>query len=304
MAANKITVLQDDPAQINVLAARQDTYANATALLLVQLALNVGFPVVGAAIALFTPEIKPHVAALALAVIVLDTLLIDRRQRLLLRRAAKIGEHYDCAVLDLPWDQFTVGEKVEAEDIHRAASTYLKRHGEDGLKGWYPQGASEVPLHLGRIVCQRTNLRYDSELRRSYGTWLLCSSLALVCFFVVVGFYNDLSLTAWVLTMAPATPFLSWAAREYYRQSDAADTLDSLRKEARTLWERCLNGQCEADECTVKSRELQSAIYLRRVITPLVFPLVYRFRRAGLEDEMKEGATQLVAEYKQTKRKK
>lgn len=302
MPANKIPERQDEPAQIKVLAARQQTYAVATKLLLAQLLLNIGLPVVGAAVALTVPEVRPHVAAIALAAIIFDALLIDRHQRVLLKRAAKIGEEYDCVVLELPWDHFTVGDKVEAEDIHRGATAYTKRRTVEELRSWYPTEAGEVPLHLGRIICQRANLRYDSELRRSFGSCLLYSSLGVILAFVTIALWRDSTLTAWVITMAPVTPFLSWAAREYYRQSDAADTLDVLRKEARSLWDKCLNNDCDIDECTTRSRELQSAIFLRRVITPLILPFVYRFRRSGLEAEMKDGAATLVAEYKRTKR--
>jgi hypothetical protein len=45
-------------------------------------------------------------------------------------------------------------------------------------------------------------------------------------------------MTEWVLSLAPATPFLAWAAREYYRQRDTADLLEDLMKEAKKLWAR------------------------------------------------------------------
>jgi hypothetical protein len=296
-AVNQIPVLQDGEEQLKLLRARQRTYAIATFVMVVQLGLILGVPVFGGLLAAVWPALKAYAAAASLAVIVLDVLLLDRYHRMLMKRAAKIAEQFDCAVLDLPWDQFTVGDKVEAEDIHAAARAFAARRDDSNLRGWYPMAAGEVPLHLARIICQRTNLRYDSKLRRSYGALLKVVSLCLTGMFVISGLAQDSSVTAWVLTMAPVTPFLAWAAREYYRQSDTADQLEALMKEARKLWDRALADSCGPDDCRTWSRAFQNAIYHRRVTSPLVFPLLYGFKRLSLEDEMNEGAANFLREY-------
>lgn len=296
-AVNQIPVLQDAEAQLKLLRARQRTYAIATFIMVVQLGLILGIPVLGGILSAVWPTLKAYAAAASLAVIVLDVLLLDRYHRMLLKRAAKIAEQFDCAVLDLPWDQFTVGDKVEAEDIHAAARAFAARCDDSKLKGWYPRAAGEVPLHLARIICQRTNLRYDSKLRRSYGAILRAVSLCLTGLFVVSGLAQDSSVTAWVLTMAPVTPLLAWAAREYYRQSDTADQLEMLMKEARKLWDRALADGCGPDDCRASSREFQNAIYVRRAASPLIFPLLYRLKRLSLEDEMNDGAANFLREY-------
>jgi hypothetical protein len=294
---NQIPILQDAEEHLKLLRARQRTYAITTFIMVVQLGLILGIPVLGGVLAAVWPDLKAYVAAASLTVIVLDALLLDRHHRVLMRRAAKIAEQFDCAVLDIPWDQFTVGDKVEAEDIHAAARAFAARRDDSKLRGWYPKAVGEVPLHLARIICQRTNLRYDSKLRRSYGAILRTVSFCLVAIFVILGLGRDVSVTAWVLTMAPATPFLAWAAREYYRQTDTADLLDTLMKEARKLWDRALAGSCGPDDCRIRSREFQNAIYNRRTASPLVFPLLYRFKRLSLEDEMNEGAANFLREY-------
>lgn len=302
MASNKIPTTQDAPAQIKLLRARKHTYSLADALFLVQLAINVGLPTVGGAIALVWPEAKPCVAAFALAAIVLDPLLVDRYLKRLLKQAAVIAEQFDCAVLQLPWDKFTVGDTVDHEEIHTAAASYTARRDDTAIMGWYPREVGKVPLHIARVICQRTNLRYDSSLRRRYGTILVLASLGLAALFVVVGLAQDATITAWVLTMAPATPLLAWAAREYYRQIDAADALEALKKQADALLERALADACPPDDCQAMSREFQSAIYLRRVANPLLVPFLYRFMRPRLENEMHEGAAHLVARYERTRK--
>jgi hypothetical protein len=105
-------------------------------------------------------------------------------------------------------------------------------------------------------------------------------------------------MTAWVLSMAPATPILAWATREYYRQHDTAELLENLMKEAKKLWAAALDGQYDEKECSRKSRELQSAIYTRRGTSPLVIPLLHRIKRLQLEDEMDAGAANFLEEFK------
>lgn len=294
---NSIPDVQNEGDQLKVLRARRWTYTLATRVMMAQLGLTLGVSIAGSMLAALRPDMKALIAAASLVVIVVDALILDRYQKLLLKRAAKMGEQFDCAVLNLPWDRFVVGEKLDAEDVHAAAKAFEARRDDAQLKGWYPEAVGRVPLHLARIICQRTNLRYDSRLRRRYGAGLMCAALLLLGVLTLTVLVQSTSMETWVLTLAPATPFLSWAARELYRQTDTADLLDTLKKEAGKLWESALTGGCDAETCRTKSREFQSAIYSRRASSPLIFPLIYKLMRSKLEDEMNAGAEDFVREY-------
>ncbi|MDP9086104.1 MAG: S-4TM family putative pore-forming effector, partial [Pseudomonadota bacterium] len=266
-------------------------------LMVAQIVLTVVIPIVGAVTTLFLADLKPHFAALALIILLLDTIVLDRQYKSLIKRGAKIGERFDCAVLALPWNSFVVGEEPEAEDTNAAARSWSKRRNDAKLKDWYPVAAGEMPLALGRIVCQRTNLRYDSRLRRSFGAIILTVVVIVVLGLLAAGLLQNLNLTAWILTLAPATPLLSWAGREYTRQRDTADLLEDLMKKATAFWNRALAGDCDEDGCLQQSREFQNAIYLRRSTTPLVMPYLYKFKRLTLEDEMNDAASDFLAAY-------
>jgi len=287
---NTIPTLQNEEEAIKLLRARTQVYASASKMMVLQLLLTVVFPVASAVLAIVWPGLRASVAAASLAIVIVDPLVLDHRYKMLMKRAAKIAEQFDCTVLGLPWDQFTVGDRVEAEDIHTAAGDYAKRHDDTKLLHWYPESVGAAPLHLARIICQRTNLRYDSQLRRSYGVIIKVVALILFGGLFVSALVQNLSVADWVLSMTPATPVLAWAIREYYRQRDTAVLLEDLLKEARKLWARALAGQCDADECLHRSREFQNAIYTRRATSPLILPLLYRLKRSRLEDEMNEGA--------------
>ncbi|HEY0958263.1 MAG TPA: S-4TM family putative pore-forming effector [Novosphingobium sp.] len=295
---NTIPARQNMESALKQLHARQWTYVIANRLMVAQIVLTVLVPITGAVLTLCFPAVRPHFAALALVVLVLDTVLLDRQYKAVLKRGAKLGEKFDSLVLGLPWNAFIAGDESESEDVYAAASAWRKRHTDEKLLDWYPIASGELPLALGRIVCQRTNLRYDSQLRRSYGTIILVTVGLVALSLIVVGLVQDLNMTAWVLTLAPATPLLSWAGREFYRQRDTAEQLEDLTKKARGFWKRALEGACDEDRCLKESRELQDAIYLRRSTSPLIIPFLYRIKRLGLEDQMNEAANNFLEEYR------
>lgn len=295
--SNAILQRQNEEAQLRLMRARQWTFKVATRFLTAQMLLTVAVPIVGSIWTLFVPALRPHLAALALAILVLDTLYLDRRYKSLVKRAAKISEQFDCTVLELPWNNFVAGEKVEAEDTGAAARAWAKHETDEELVNWYPVAAGQMPISLGRILCQRTNLRYDSSLRQAFGSVILALVTLVLGGLVVAGLAEDLSLTAWVLTLAPATPLLSWAGREYYRQRDTIEQLDELKAKATSFGNEALAGTCSEADCLARSRAFQDAIYLRRATSPLVIPFLYRFKRQALEGEMEDAAAEFLKDY-------
>ena len=291
---NKIPTLQNGEEGLKLLRARTHIYTCAKRMMVIQLLLTVIVPIAGAVLVLFRPEFRAHVAAASLAIVIFDPLVLDRQYKLLIKRAAKIAEQFDCTVLSLPWDQFTVGDRIDAEDIHAAARAYATHHDDANLLGWYPESVGAAPLHLARIICQRANLRYDSELRRSYAVIIQIIVWVLSCGLAAYGLFQNMQMRDLVLSMAPAAPLLAWAAREYYRQRDTADLLEDLKKEAEKLWAQAQVGACDADGCLQKSREFQNAIYARRATSQLVMPFLYQIKRSRLEDEMNYGAVTLL----------
>lgn len=297
MTTNAIPERQNEEAHLNLMRARQWTYVLAQRLLITQMLLTILVPVVGAIWSIFQPEARPIVAATALVVLLLDTIFLDREYKLLIKQGAKTGEKFDCAVLNLPWNRFVVGEEPETEDIRAASREWSKRRDDGKLRDWYPLDAGKMPIALGRIVCQRTNLRYDARLRRSFGRIIVAVAGTVMLGLIVAGLAQDLTFTAWILTFVPAMPLLSWAGREFYRQKDAADQLEELWKKATTFWKRALAGECDDDACLQESREFQNAIYLRRATSPLVLPYLYNFKRLTLEDEMNDAAENFLDAY-------
>jgi len=294
-ALNRIPELQNAPAELSLMRARQQTYLRAKRLLVLQFILTVGVPVIAAVCALVAPGIRPYTAALSLLISVLDVTVLDRAQRDYLKLAAKIAELFDCAVLEMPWNRFVAGKPPEPEALADAEQAW--RGGDDGIRDWYPASVGNAPLFLARIICQRTNLWYDASLRRHYGSWILGGAVVLLVALLAAALVTGLTVEVFIASvLAPAGPIIIWSFREYFRQRDTAEAQETVKGDAEALWERAKGGGCQENECADLSRAFQNAIYARRAASPLMLPLVYKLRRAAMEAQMNRGAAAYLRE--------
>jgi SMODS-associating 4TM effector domain len=151
----------------------------------------------------------------------------------------------------------------------------------------------QAPIELARIVCQRSNLWYDTELRRRYGAGIIFGAIILVSLLVLLGVVQSLTLVEMVAAaFVPAAPVLIWALRECLRQRDAADANERVKEAAEVFSSGMTASTIDSDLCLAQSRSFQDAIFGRRATNPLVFPWLYRILRKGLEVQMNIGAAE------------
>jgi hypothetical protein len=295
LAMNDIPNRQNSERALWLMRARQRTYALATLLQIIQLGVSVVLPAICAWIALSQPGSRAPLAATSLLLLLIDIFLLDNFQAVLLRRAAKFGELFDCEVLDLPWNGFIAGAKPDREDIEAAASAYPRTPAALAvIRDWYPP-VGRAPIHIARVVCQLANMRYDAKLRLRYATalWTFGGVTLLAGF---VGWAtSSLTLDQIVLSLfVPATPIIVWSFREAFRQRSAAAAQQRIKGAVDALWDKIATDNAEAGRR--RAREFQDAIYQRRVSSPLIFPLVYHVLRDKMESQMNKGAEERLRE--------
>lgn len=299
---NHIIKTQNQDKMLSLLRARSRIYSRAKriqgAILLVTLLL----PLLSLAAASLIPNAKAYIALVSIFIGVGELLAIDRWHKGRMKCAAKLQEEFDCAVLDMPPNDFLVGGNVDHEEVFELSQKPFDEDGERRLQNWYPLAVGQIPLPLGRILCQRENLLYDSSVRTTYGvvlTWGLTALVALLAFYSLA---MDLKIEALVLTVVvPAMPVITWALREKHRQKDTVETLARLKSESEKLWKAVLAGMDPA-AAGERSRELQDAIFSHRVSSPMVFDFLYRYKRSDLEAQMNAGALHLVTQYQSQSR--
>lgn len=293
---NAITTQQNTDDMLRLLRARRLLYRRAKRMQALSIGLTLALPILGALAATIWPVASPWIAAFAILFTVVDASLLDTLHKARLKTAAKLQEAFDCDLLSMDWNEFLVGPRVDAEEVYAGSSQRLSEADEAQIRDWYPKAVALLPMHLARLICQRENLMYDSALRRSYCTVIAWLVGVLVLLAIVVGLAVTTSLPALVLAAAPAAPALSWMLRETRRQRDTIEQQTHLKTKSQQQIERGLEGASE-QECRLRSRELQDAIYAHRVSSPLILDIVYQRKRETLERAMEHGAQKWANDY-------
>ena len=276
----------EEPYQ-RLLKARQWRWAVAVRWQTAQLGIVLAAPILAITLGLAVPAAKPFISFLAVCLTIADVTLIDRAYKAALKSAARASEIFDVQLLKLSWHNLVAGKRPTPEETDSAARGWERLRFKRPILNWYAIDVDKVPMGLARVICQRTNLTYDSDLRSLYRTLLDVLAIAVAIIIIVVGLlsrmiFADFVLAAWV----PAAPFLTWALRERFRQSDAIKANESVIQEAENLIEAVIARTCADDVCLVRSRSLQDAIFQRRATTVLLFPGIYHCRRADAERDM------------------
>jgi len=294
-----IGAAQNAEKQTHRLAAQRQLYASAKQVFGWQVIIGGPVAVAGAALVLLRPEFKVYVASWGLLVALCDVAWLTPWQKSLRSSAARIQEAFDCDVLELKWNELKAGKHPDPELVKSQSSKYEKWADEmPTLKDWYSPRVDEIPLHVGRIVCQRTNCWWDATQRRHYAAWLF--GIVALVFVVVCGLAlsGGASLEALLLKcILPLAPALLIALRQFTEQREAADRLDKLKDHCSTIWKDALSGKSKS-ALTEMSRNLQDEILENRRKAPPVLDLVFKRLRNDYEANMNHAADHYVSEAK------
>ena len=305
---NKIPATQLEPTQLKRLAAQRQLYSDAKVIQAVQIVLNVlGPPILAVLVAFFS--LRPvYAACCGIIVVLLNIFYFTLRQQSLKKKAANIQELFDCDVLGLPWRELTAGSPLEIETVEKYFSKYkrkYKRKADDDskqekwyskLENWYPKDVGKLPLHLGRVICQRSNCWWDAELRRRYASWVLVVLSVLTVLTLCLGLIGDFTVEKLILALViPLVPAFVLGIQQYRDHKKAAERLDKLKAHAEDLWKKALI-DTKPDAITDASRDLQNEIYNHRRTCPLIFDWLYKYLRKEHEELMNKATDVMVKE--------
>lgn len=300
-----ISTRQNEREQIRRLGAQRNLYALSKLAFGWQVLLGGPVAVATAVGAILYPAFKGYFAAWALFVVLLDLFWLTPLQKRLRSDAARIQEEFDCAVLGLEWNEVKCGKRPDPESVREHSDKYEKwAHRMTPLANWYPPSVDELPLHVGRIACQRANCWWDSAQRRLYVAWVVgiivtCSVLVFAAAYATGGTIDDLVLRA----MVPMAPAWLLAMRQSIEQREAAERLDKLKDHCVSAWNSALAGRTPAELATT-SRVLQDEIFESRRKAPPVLDFVFKRLRNDYDVRMNHAAEHLVAEANRALRSK
>ena len=292
-----IAEAQNTEKQLHRLAAQRQLYATAKHVFGWQVFIGGPVAIAGAFFVLLQPEFEVYIASLGLLAALCDLFWLTPWQKRLRGKAARIQEAFDCDVLGLKWNDLKAGEHPDPELVKAQSTKYDKwADTMPTLNDWYSPRVDELPLHIGRIICQRSNCWWDSTQRRHYAAWLV--GIVALIFVVVCGLALSgcAPLEALLLKgILPLAPALLIALRQFTEQREAADRLDKLKDYCGTLWKEALSGKSKA-ALTDMSRNLQDEILENRRKAPPVLDFIFKRLRNEYEASMNHAADHYVSE--------
>ncbi|MFN6476460.1 S-4TM family putative pore-forming effector [Nostoc sp. DedQUE07] len=295
---NSIAQEQNKVRYLDRIAASSYLYSKAKFILLIQVLLSVAITVIFSIVVAVFPRFEIWAAFYGISVSIIDAAILDDFQTSLKRQAAKVQELFDCELLHLDWNKIKIGNRPDAESINRLAKKFKQKSTNLAtIENWYPSVVQNVPLPIARLICQRANCWWDSNLRQRYIVWVVSTFCLVTILVFAIGLSNTITIQRFfIVILAPLSPTILWSIREYRKQREAIETLERLKDYVENFWVDIINKKLNPDQIERESRELQDGIYDYRCNNPLIFNWIYNLLRNSQEEAMNKGAEELVEE--------
>jgi hypothetical protein len=298
---NDIPQEQNTQRRLELLAAQRQLYSDAKNLQMVSVIISVPVVIVWSILVALFPLLAVYAGLWGLIATFLELLVFSRLQKSTQEKAAKIQQIFDCEVLQFNWASLNCGIRVEPETIIDAFNRFKRKNlNFSKLQNWYPISVGKLPIYQARIICQRSNVWWDAQLRRRYAKWIVIILVSLTTIVLLIGLIGGLTLEKFLLAiLAPLFPAFVFGLRQYTEHNDAAVRLDRLRENAENLVQEIIAGRFTPQDLERESYSLQTQIYDNRRRSPLIFDWVYSRLRRKDEEQMNKGAESLVQELTQ-----
>ena len=294
----KISEAQIEEKQLKRLAAQRQIYREGKKLQSLQIILFVPLSVLVSISALLFPKMQNWAAAWVLTLFLIFGLsLWESKFR---EKAAKIQELFDCEVLQMEWNPFACNGLPDNDDIVSYSNKYLKKEKNFNAfidPPWYQSSTDKVPLHIGRILCQRENVSWEARSRKIYAMGILSISIAVAVIMLGIASYRNLDFQSILMKLIlPLFPAFYWAVTCYRENRKASENMMKVKEQIHKLLNKMKDGIASEEEITKASRELQNVIYYKRRDTPSVFDWIYKKYRNENELHERDAAETIVAD--------
>ncbi len=294
---NNINKKQNEEAQLEFLFTQRNLYSSAKKLFGWRTVVAVCLAIGGPFLTSLDSQISVYVAIMAVVYLLLDNLVLQKFESLQKITASKVQELFDTNVLELSWNNIVTGKKPDKEII---ASVLSKNNNRDyqalQLVDWYSPDVSKVDLNIGRFLCQRSNVWWDSSLRKKYLNFLYASSAGVALGLIIVGTALNLTIGVFLIgVLLPMIPLMELIIKQIneHRGSDCCST--DLKDNLNDTLSRIINGEVINNPASL-ARTYQDEIYRHRSKCPMVFDWMYWIFKDKQEQQMQFSIVETVKE--------
>lgn len=294
-----ISQRQNDPKNINRLAAQRQIYSSIKLLMLLSFFVGVVTPILASMIAFFLNNDyfsskynfeKIDIGYISVLLGIVCALFIEWQGIFVKRKkedAAKIQECFDTSVFNLSWDETGVGSVPDVSlELINSRKFNERNPSYSGFLNWYTEKAASFGYPEAIAFCQQQNLCWDSSLRKK-----IIVSAEIVLFFIIssvllLGFFNDLQLRSFIANaIAPLLPICLFFYKLINEHRDTVVEMERLRGVNDQLIESILSNNAPSDEILKKCRNLQTAIYNHRKSARPIPNFLHKINKKFQEEE-------------------
>ncbi|MGE3271322.1 MAG: S-4TM family putative pore-forming effector [Chloroflexota bacterium] len=290
-----IAARQNLSANIDLLAAQRQLYSEAKQLRRVRAWSVAAMAVIGVAVPFVASDLVKGAGVVGFIVTVVQWIIgiIEKRRT---KMAATVQEQFDTSVFPLPWNS-VLGNRVDPEDLVAAARRFTGDRND--LMNWY-RIPTETPRPLDILLCQRSNLRWDAALRRTYALAVVAGLVGLYAVIVAVALWADLSRVEFASTIVSTAGVLLFGADTVWTHYQHSAAQLDLKRKVEAACERARGRKRSLTVADV--RAIQTEIYRQRVTALTVPDYFYWKRREQFELEMREAVDRLWQEFSRPSR--
>ena len=282
--ANNIVELENRQEHINQLKAARHLYTKAGNYTTAYVIICVLIPIVISIGRIFVDSLAPLVlhtlTAYTLMSLVMGFLLESQISKFR-NTAAKIQQLFDSDVLGLKWNAYLWGKKPSLEDVNENIGNLPDKDFVD----WYDTQVRDMTKMEAALICQRTNLVYDSKLRKKFNSIINVIAGSAFVLILIAGFYkNEGMRTAIVFIGVPLVPIIKWFFSVRRQNLNDIDRCESLK----SFIDECLDNlkinHMAINECTLY--RIQDGIYKHRKTAFKIPDCLYNYMRNSQEDKV------------------
>lgn len=289
--------LQNEESNIKMLAAQRQLYLKAKriqwASFIIQVPLAIAITIAMA----FSPSIQ-DIATVSNIIIIIFSTIIPMLEDHYKTRAAVIQEYFDHKVLQLKWNHFKLKYQPEWVEINKEAEEHFKKAGNrDKLVNWYFSGPDCIKMPYAALICQRSNLVWDSHLRRRFYRSVFFAAILVFMVILSIGWQLVLSIPDLVIKgIFPLMPLFIWCQNQIKGNREAVKRLDNLKGNLDNVFQKTFTDNYNVSDLTVDMRQIQDEIYDNRSKAPLIPELLYNQFRSRDDSGMYMGVEELCKE--------
>jgi hypothetical protein len=306
---NTIYQKQNTTQNLKLLAAQRQLYSNAKDLQTTSILISIFVAIILPILSVRFPLSASYIALAGIVLTLTETLYSSRLRKCIQEKAANIQQIFDCSVLQFDWESLDCGNHIEPEIINDASDKYKRKYKRKysdyfkKLRNWYLVSVEQLtnfeqlPVYEARILCQRSNVGWDIQLRRRYCQWIFIIFVFLAIFAVLIGLIERFTIEKFlVVVIFPLLPASVIGLSQYLDNNEAATKLDFLKKDAETLFQQVKSGIYTVQDLEKESYSLQRKIYDHRRSSPLIPNWFYSIFRNEDDEKMNKTLNSLVQE--------